>query len=310
MKRMLIITSNPYFLDWIKKVPFDVKLFKVKTNMSRVRKVFFYATLKPKLKILSHKYDIIFCDWFDELASITSRVSLKPIFVRLHRYEAHNPLHIRTANLKNIKAIITVSNFYKMIVKEIVGDEVPIYVVPNGVDTEKFSFNPHIHNPLRICTVSNLVPRKRIFDLIVNNPELEIDIGGEGEEKRILEDAIKRFDLKAKLYGFVRLPEFYHQHDIFIMNSSDESFGVALVEAMSCGLIPLCFAWHGVKEILPRDYLYYDYQEMNEKIRRFKEMPKTQLMRIKREIRKIVESRFTLERQAQNFISIFSEMKK
>jgi len=308
---MLVIASNTHFLEWIRKVPYEVRVLKVNlVGLSKVRKAFFWASLKPKLKILTRKYDVIFCDWFDELASIMSRVSSKPILVRLHRHEAHNPVHIKTAKLENIKGIITVSKFYERIVKEIVGNEVPIYVLPNGVDTEKFSFNPNVHNPLTLCTVSNLVPRKRIFDLIVNNPDLKIDIGGEGEEKRILQDAIKRFGLKAKLHGFVRLPEFYHQHDIFIMNSSDEGHSLALLEAMSCGLIPLCFAYHGVEETLPSEYLYYDYQELNEKLHSLREMSRARLKHLKREIRGIVEAKFTLELQAQNFMSIIEGLKK
>ncbi|MFB0522644.1 MAG: glycosyltransferase family 4 protein [Candidatus Bathyarchaeia archaeon] len=304
---MLIVTTNPHFLDWVSKLPYDSKVFKINAQMSRIKKALFYATLNPRLRILSWKYDIVFCDWFNEFASTMSRVSSKRIFVRLHRYEAHNPVHLKTAKLRNIKAVITVSNFYKSIVEEILLDEVPVYVVPNGVDTERFRFSQHINTPLKICTVSNLVPRKRIFDLIVNNPSLEINIGGKGEEKLVLEDAIRRFNLKAKLSGFVKLPEFYHQHDIFIMNSSDESFGVSLVEAMSCGLIPLCFAWHGVEEILPKEYIYHSYEEMQEKLCRIRDMPKTEITRVKRKMRSIVESGFSLETQARNFTSIFNQ---
>ncbi|TET26250.1 MAG: glycosyltransferase [Candidatus Bathyarchaeum sp.] len=305
--KMLVVASNTHFLDWIKEFPYDVNVFKIHLYMSRVRKAFFYATLKPKLKILSWKYDIIFCDFFDEFANIMSKVSSKPIYVRLHRTEAYNPTFLKTANFENIKTIITVSKYYKKIVRELVGDKVPIHVVPNGVDTEKFSYNPHVHRPLKICTVSNLTHRKRIFDLIVNNPDSKIDIGGKGEERRILEDAINRFNLKAKLCGWVELPEFYHQHDIFIMNSSDESFGVSMVEAMSCGLIPLCFAWHGVEEILPPEYIYHNYQEMREKVSKIQEMSKTEISQIKRKMRSIVESKFSLEQQAKNFISIFNK---
>jgi len=305
--KVLVVASNVSFLDWLKELPYDVKVFKIDLNMSRVRKAFFYATLKPKLKILSWKYDIIFSDWFDEWASIMSKVSSKPIYVRLHRYEAHKPIYLKTAKLRNIKAIITVSKFYGKIVKELVRDEVPVYVVPNGVDIKKFSYNPHIHSPLKICTVSNLIPRKRIFDLLVNNPDLKIDIGGEGEERRTLEGAIVRFGLRAKLCGWVKLPEFYHQHDIFILNSSDESFGVVAIEAMSCGLIPLCFAYPAAEEILPKEYIYHDYQEMREKISKIQKMSKTEISQIKRNMRSVVESKFTLEQQVKNFISVFNK---
>ena len=304
--KVLIAAINVHFLDWVRKLPCHARVFRVDTNMSRTKKAFFYATLRPRLRLLSRKYDVVFCDWFGEIASLTSWMSSKQIFVRVHRQEVHNPIHIRAANLKNIKAIITVSNFYRTLVKEIVGDKVPVYVVPNGVDTEKFSYNPRVHSPLRMCTVSNLVPRKRIFDLIASNPDLQIDIGGTGEETRILEDAKRRFNLKARICGYVELPKFYHEHDIFIMNSSDEGHSVALTEAMSCGLIPLCFAWHGVEEILSEEHIYYDYEDMRKKISRIEKMPRKEIVRLKRKMRSTAESEFSLERQAKNFLEIFS----
>lgn len=305
--KMLVVASNINFLDWLRELPYSIKVFQIDLDISRIRKAFLYATLKPKLRILSWKYDVIFCEFFDEFASIMSRVSSKPIYVRLHRTEAHGPTHLKTANFKNIKAIIAVSKYYKQVVSELVGDKVPIHVVPNGVDIEKFSYNPHIHRPLKICAVSNLIPRKRIFDLIVNNPDLKIDIGGKGEERRTLEDAINRFNSEAKLRGWVRLPEFYHQHDVFIMNSEDEGCPCALLEAMSCGLMPLSFAWHGVEEILPKENIYRNYDQMRQKISEMEEMSNPEISQIKRKMRYIVESKFSLEHQAKNLVSLFSQ---
>ena len=304
-RRLLVVASNVHFLNWLRFTPYDVRLFRIRLSKSRFKRALFYATLKPRLKALSYRYDLIFCDFFDEFACLMSHVSSKPIYVRLHRWEVHNPVYLLSANLKNVKAIITVSNHYKRLVEELVKDVVPVYVVPNGVDIDRFSYNPYIHRPLKICTVSNLIPRKRIFDLIVNNPDLNIDIGGKGEEKRILEEAIRRFNLKAKLYGYVKLPEFYHNHDIFIQNSSDEGLSVALIEAMSCGLVPLCFDYPGADEVVPREFIYRNYEELREKISRFNQMSDEQIRRIKRRIRQIVEKKFNLKHQAKKFMSIF-----
>lgn len=308
MKKLLAIASGAYFLGWLKKVPWKVKLWDLDwANMTILDKGFFYLTFRPKLNLISRRYDFVFCDWFDKVAALTSQASSKPIYVRAHRCEADVPIWFKVADMDNIKAIITVSHAYKKYVNDIIGDSVPIYVVPNGVDMEKFSFNAHIHDPLKVCTVSNLTPRKRIFDLIINNPELEIDIGGSGAEHRTLEYAIRKFKLKAKLFGWVSLPKFYHQHDIFIMNSSDESFGVSLVEAMSCGLIPLCFAWNGIEEILPPDHIYENYEELQDKLQKINQMSHTEINELKRKMRQIVESKFTLERQAKSFMAIFEK---
>jgi len=303
--RVLIITPNTNFLDWTKKYPDYVKIFKFNRNINRIKKGLFWLTIKYRLKILSSKYNVIFCDWFGEHASLMSKISSKPIFIRLHRFEAHNPIHIKKARYENIKGIITVSEYYKKIVNEIINSQVPIYVIPNSIDTDKFSFNMKTNYPLKICTLGNLTHRKRIFDLIVNNPDIEINIGGIGPEIKILKDVIKRFNSKATLHGFVRLPNFYHQHDIFILNSSDEGHCVALLEAMSSGLIPLSFAWNGVEETLPEEFIYQNYSELRKKINYLNSLPKNDIMNKKREVRSIIESKYTLKHQIEKFLSIF-----
>jgi len=152
-----------------------------------------------------------------------------------------------------------------------------------------------------------LIPRKRIFDLIVNNPDLEINIGGKGIEQTTLEITIISLNLKAKLHGFAELPHFYHQHDIFIMNSSDESFGVSMIEAMSCGLIPLCYAWGGIEEILPKEQIYYNYEELREKLAHLNNMPHKKLLDLKQHMRSIVEERYNVEDQTKRFIDLFND---
>lgn len=301
------MASNTNFLDWLKKYPYKTRIISYNKDMSRLRKAFFWLLLKPMFKLLSYKYDVIFCDWFDELASIMSKVSSKSIFIRLHRSEVYGSKFLKESKLGNIKCIITVSNYYKNIVSNLYDENIPICVVPNGIDTTKYSFNPRINRPLKLCTLSNLIPRKRIFDLIVNNPDLAINIGGDGIERMILENAIDRFSLKAKLHGFVELPDFYHKHDIFIINSSDESFGVSIIEAMSCGLIPLSFSRPEAEEILPKEYLYRDYDEMRKKIAQLMDKTDEELMKIKQEMRSIVESKFSLECQVTQFLSLFSQ---
>lgn len=309
MKKLLVIASNTHFLDWLKEVPWDVKVWAFPwSNMSTLDKGVFYLTFKLKLNLVSRTYDVVFCDWFDHISALASKSSSKPIFVRAHRCEVDSSMGFKMANLGNVKAIITVTNAKKKNVRDIIGDSIPIYVVPNGVDTQKFTYNPYVHRPLKICSVSYLSPKKRLFDLIVNDPELKMDIGGIGLEHRTLAYAIRKFKSNARLFGWVELPEFYHNHDIFIMNSEDEGFPVVLIEAMSCGLIPLCFAWDGVEEILPQDNIYQNYEELQEKIQKIKQMSHTEIIRLKKKMRHIVGSKFTLEQQAKNFISLFEKM--
>lgn len=34
--KMLVIAANVHFLDWLKKLPFNVKIFNISTSMSRI----------------------------------------------------------------------------------------------------------------------------------------------------------------------------------------------------------------------------------------------------------------------------------
>ena len=294
------------FLDWVNNYPFKTKIISSNNN-GLIKRGINLLTFNHKIKLFSKFYDIIFCEFFNRWASRASHASSKPIFIRLHRAEIHDPTYIKNANLDNIASIIAVSDHYKALIDEYFNNEVPINVIRNAVDIEKFNFNEKINAPLKICTLSNLIPRKRIFDLIVNNPELEINIGGKGIEQITLERTISRLNLKAKLHGFAELPWFYHQHDIFIMNSSDESFGVSLIEAMSCGLIPLCYAWEGIEEILPSENIYYNYDELKDKISSLSNMPHEKILSIKKNMRVLVEKKYNVENQTKRFIDLFRE---
>lgn len=244
----------------------------------------------------------------DDLAILASRVSPKPIYIRLHRFEVDENKTFQKIDWNNVKSLICVSEAYRDYVQakfSNLGINVPIHVVYNGIDTNLFSYNEKVNNPLRMCTLGNLVYRKRVFDLIINNPDLDIDVGGEGVERRVLEDAIERFNLKATLLGKVELPDFYHHHDIFINNSEDEGFCVALIEAMSCGLIPLVFDWKTAREAVPPEYIYGDYGEMRRKLVRILNLPEEKIIEEKKAVRRIVEKRFTAKDQALNFLRIF-----
>jgi glycosyltransferase involved in cell wall biosynthesis len=242
----------------------------------------------------------------DNLAVLASRVSPKPIHIRLHRGEIDTGM-FKKINWNNVKSLICVSKAYRNYVKEkisILDISVPIHVIYNGVDTEVFSYKEKLNTPYRLCTLGNLDYRKRVFDLIINNPDLQIDVGGDGIERRVLEDVIERFNLKAKLFGKVELPKFYHQHDVFMSNSEDEGFCVALIEAMSCGLIPLVFDWKSAREAVPPKYIYRDYGEMRKKLERVLHLSKEKILEEKETIRRIVEDKFNVKDQASNFLNI------
>lgn len=141
----------------------------------------------------------------------------------------------------------------------------------NGVKTEYIPFciddnpNPVIPelNNNHLISVGRMSHEKGIFDLIEvfekvrkEKPDAILHIVGDGEERaqaeteikeKKLEDAVVLHGFRDKSYIYGLLP----QTSLYVMTSFTESFGIVLLEAMSCG-IP-CVAYssaQGAHEII------------------------------------------------------------
>lgn len=126
-----------------------------------------------------------------------------------------------------------------------------IDVVPNGVDTDKFSPGP---SPVTyedwetvLLYVGPLTERKGLQylirampSLLREHPDTGLVIVGGGDQDK-LKQLAKEFDVHDNLRfeGFVPdddLPDYYRAADIFVFPSLLEGFGMVLIEAMACGL--------------------------------------------------------------------------
>lgn len=115
----------------------------------------------------------------------------------------------------------------------------------------------------RIISIGRLSPEKgfmdlvKIFNIISNDyPDWHLDIIGDGVEKEKLIKYIKdsKIEEKVTLHGF-RDKEYIYEmltnSSIYLMTSYTESFGIVLLEAMSCGLPCIAFASaEGANEII------------------------------------------------------------
>lgn len=97
----------------------------------------------------------------------------------------------------------------------------------------------------------------KIFNIISNDyPEWHLDIIGDGDQKEKLEKYIhsSKIDDKVTLHGFKDKDYIYdmlRKSSIYLMSSYTESFGIVLLEAMSCGLPCIAFSSaEGANEII------------------------------------------------------------
>jgi N-acetyl-alpha-D-glucosaminyl L-malate synthase BshA len=147
--------------------------------------------------------------------------------------------------------------------------DVAIEVIPNFVDIDKFC--PPDERPKsaaaagaamrpRVLThVSNFRPLKRLDDVVrifaAVRAEIpsRLDLVGEGPERSRIEALVKSLGLTDHVrFGGERgdLVEILQGSDVFLLPSETESFGLAALEAMACGVPVVASDVGGVSEVV------------------------------------------------------------
>lgn len=144
--------------------------------------------------------------------------------------------------------IISVSNSLKNELNKYINNK-DIEVIPNMVDmmnfSEKIKYNKK-DKKFRFLTVSYLRKIKRV-DIIIKafatkfkGKNIELYIGGDGEAKNYLKQLCIKLGVENQvvfLGALSRKHVNYYMNfcDVFVLSSEYETFGVVLIEALSCG---------------------------------------------------------------------------
>jgi glycosyltransferase involved in cell wall biosynthesis len=195
---------------------------------------------------------------------------------------ARNLLHVKTRRmiegfcLKRAARIMVLSDYMKEKVRSIHGISPDRIVInPGGVGLNRFkpqSNRTAIKDKLgfpdgriHLLTVRNLEPRMGIENLLAciqilrrERINVHLILGGEGIERRNLENMIRDLDLRDEvtMTGFIPselLPQYYGAADFFVLPTKHlEGFGLVTPESMACGTPVLGTPVGGTKEILYR----------------------------------------------------------
>ncbi|MEF9885038.1 glycosyltransferase [Streptomyces sp. P9-A4] len=153
-----------------------------------------------------------------------------------------------------------------------------IRVVPNGIETDRFTFDARARRRTRealglpedahvVGGVGRLTPGKR-FDRLVRAvaevPEARLLLVGEGERREELLRTARACGAadRVLLTGACEdpptasstgpsLPELLAAMDVFVSTSPDETFGLAVVEALAAGLPVLYVACPAIDDLAP-----------------------------------------------------------
>lgn len=179
----------------------------------------------------------------------------------------------------------------------VINHQVKNYLLKNGFSEKQIKFNtPGIDNffleKLSVSStthfyqatfVARLKPSKGIFDLIkiwklvVNkHPEYKLAIigGGSDEIKRNMQEKIISFGLENNIdiFGYLSNKETFSlvkNSNLFLFPSHEEGFGIAVAEAMACGVPVIAWDLPVYKEIF-ENYIYrincFNYKSFSDNI--------------------------------------------
>ena len=139
-----------------------------------------------------------------------------------------------------------------------------VKVIPNYIDTDQFKIEPtRSSNDFRFLFVGGLESHKGIVELVkafrrAGISGASLHIVGTGILEKEIKAYINEFELNDSihLYGEIpnnKLPEIYNSSHVYVSVSEYETFGVTVLEAMSCGL-PVLFTASGGPDELVMDF--------------------------------------------------------
>lgn len=171
-----------------------------------------------------------------------------------------------TYSINQSDGITAVSDFLKQATYDAFAVTKDIEVIPNFVDTERFSRQDKEHfrkivaqnNEKIILHTSNFRKVKRVEDVILTFKHIQEKVNskllmiGDGPERPTAEALCRELDLCDNIVFLGTqnpVEEIYSIGDLFLMPSASESFGLSALEAMSCGVPVISSNAGGLPEI-------------------------------------------------------------
>lgn len=217
-------------------------------------------------------YDIVHAHGMDSPLSMVSPLACRrlgiPVVVTHHSLVGRTPLRpiflfIGGLLLKNVDAVIAVSSAVKRECRLMT--RARVYVIPNGVEVDLCdSREPPFNRDGKtvIATVARMTSHKKVEDmpdiaamLLKKRKNLLFLMVGDGPLRERVEDKVRKLNISANFHftGEIarrRVLNLLEHSDIFVLPSEGEAFGIAVLEAISKGVVVVARNDCGVSDII------------------------------------------------------------
>jgi glycosyltransferase involved in cell wall biosynthesis len=227
------------------------------------------------LEVAKHSkgFDIIHANWsLSGLAAyITRRIHKTPYIVTVQGsdvFKTVDKLVIKSVigkALKNAAFVIALSNSLAEVTRKFGVPENQIVVIPNGIDINKFPMGNYELREKRLLFVGSLIERKGVRQLLeamvrlnTRFPEYTLSIIGEGDQKELLEEFVRKQDLSTCVHFLgtqsqSQVGDLMRKSKLLILPSIEEGQGVVLVEALASGTPCIGSNVGGIPDVIKED---------------------------------------------------------
>jgi len=250
------------------------------------RALYGFTFLSPVKKLVKEitkgfNFDVIYGTWAypDGFASALIAKSLdKPLVLKVHGTDINELAKsylrgklIKFA-LKEAKTVLAVSDALKQAVIGLGIPEEKVYLLPNGLDTDKFSPMPKLQQRGRvnlpkdnqvILFIGNLKPVKGLTYLLGafnairknNGNNIRLVLVGDGKQRQELEAKVASFGMEKDvsfmgMRPHAEVPLWLNASDVLCLPSLHEGMPNVVLEALACGIPVVATNVGGIPEII------------------------------------------------------------
>jgi len=168
-------------------------------------------------------------------------------------------LACKESEIRDADAILVVSSFARETYVEAGVPEEKVFLVPLGVDLERFGPAPRPRSgPVTFAFVGSTIERKgidaleRAFQEVVRlHPDARLRVAGAvlGPGVSIRNRSAPGWEFAGKLHGEA-LVDFYRASDVLVLPSLEDSFGLVVPEALACGVPVIVTERTGARDLV------------------------------------------------------------